>query len=184
MMPIDEADLRNLQDIYKANANTKLAFKYFSSCTPEENTVTAEELDKFFKENGVSDARPQIVRLFQDLQNRHFGEYKIGRRTQKTRFISSRLNLRKLGKIVLQGSQASITMAEKMGQSSTIGNTPQNNTESDQKAFFTSVESGIDMVPYPFPLRPNLTITLNLPKNLTDSEADRLAGYIKALPIR
>lgn len=37
------------------------------------------------------------------------------------------------------------------------------------------------LVPYPFPLRPDLTVTLELPDDLTVAEAVRLAKFLEAL---
>lgn len=37
------------------------------------------------------------------------------------------------------------------------------------------------LVPYPFPLRPDLTVTLELPDDLTSEEVERLQLYIAAL---
>jgi hypothetical protein len=117
-----------------------------------------------------------IVNLFKTLEENNFGKYTIGRREQKTRFISSELSLNQLAEKVLGKDQ--ILEKEDSRQNVVEKNVSQNDLESNV------ARDERDTVDYPFPLRPNLTITLTLPTNLTDSEADRLAGFIKALPMK
>jgi hypothetical protein len=41
----------------------------------------------------------------------------------------------------------------------------------------------VNIIEYPFPLRPGLIVTLRLPDDMTDREAERLGNHLKSLGV-
>jgi hypothetical protein len=59
---------------------------------------------------------------------------------------------------------------------------PQNEAESPVKTPHCVVSGAEAMIEHPFALRPGLRVTLSLPADLTQIEAERLATFLRSLP--
>jgi len=62
------------------------------------------------------------------------------------------------------------------------GNSVRVSALDDDESDTVAVHPGLALLPHDYRLRADLTIRLSLPRNLTGSEAQRLAEFIKILP--
>lgn len=106
--------------------------------------------------------RDAALRLLQKLASAGFGRFYNGRRGKKTR-IEWSFSLRDIG-------------AAARGALEDVGEIDPDAAESDD-------DSDAGMLGHAFNLRPGVQISLALPADLTTREADRLAAFVKTLPL-
>lgn len=184
-----ENKVEDLRAIYRSKPGAKHALEYFTTCQPDANVVTVDDLYKFFQHKHYVVPRQDVVNLFKDLDKLGIGEFKIGRRTQKTRFVS-KISLATIGFAVADEMEELNHANRELGQTQ---QKPEKDVEAAQdlrsikaleikEASTSSQEVMEKFLNYSFPLRPNVVLSLNLPVDLTNTEAERLAGFIKTLP--
>ncbi len=104
--------------------------------------------------------RAKALELMRWLEAAGAGEVILGRAGRKTRFRWF-ADMREVAELALSASDSTSTRSARPNDKA-----PE-----------------IEMMQLPFPLRPQLTVEFNLPRDLTNEEADRLARWIRALPI-
>ncbi|MCI5047916.1 MAG: hypothetical protein MRY59_10465 [Aquisalinus sp.] len=100
-----------------------------------------------------------IVELFRSLEDMDLGRFLVGRRGAETRFYWE-YDVKSIAEIAVGEADS----PEDFSRDTPIDD------ESE------------DMLKHAFNLRPNMTVTLKLPENFTQHEAERLAAWIKSLP--
>jgi hypothetical protein len=188
-MYIPEIDVEKLKALYASGPEAEAVFKYFVTCRPDEKEVTVEDLLEFIEKKKSNIPRQAVVSLFKDLDKLGVGDFKVGRRTQKTRFIS-KITLASVGKRIVDEDEVEVEQVNQANQEleKTQGKLEQgieNVQESENGRDLHVKEASTTnqkVLVHSFPLRTNLIVELSLPVDLTHSEAERLSGFIKMLP--
>lgn len=190
-MYVSKINMESLTAIYRLKPAAKEVLEYFTTRQPDENVVTVDDLLNFFQEKRYVIARQDIVNLFKSLEELGVGDFKIGRRTQKTRFMS-KISLVNVGRAVVD-----VHKTEKVNQVNQEVEQPQREPEKaievaqeteNNRSFATKEATTVNneeiekLLTHPFNLRPNLEISLNLPVDFTKAEAQRLSSFINTLP--
>jgi hypothetical protein len=190
-MYVKEINIEGLKALYCSDTAAKPVLEYFTTCKPDENVVTVDDLQSFFLKKRNDITRQDVINLFKDLETLGVGDFKIGRRTQKTRFVS-KISLVSVGQAVVdvnkteevnQANQELEKAHREPEQDIEVVREPENSRDLGIKELSAANQERAEkFLTHSFPLRPNLVISLNLPLDLTDSEAERLSGFIKTLP--
>ncbi len=152
----DELNIEGLKELYGSN---KSARAFLDHCAKRTNNQTETKVDRILAilQNEEQDlTRGDIIDLFRKLTELKCGTFVTGRRGWPSRFVWS----------------ASMINA---GRAAT-GEAPQ--IEAGE-----AEEVSEAMLTHSFHLRPETKVDFNLPADLTKNEAERLAGFIKTLPI-
>ncbi|KAF2989430.1 hypothetical protein OGR47_13460 [Methylocystis sp. MJC1] len=152
------AQLRALyQD--KEDAQYRQFFDWAATAQRNRWATTIDNICKAFEDGDRSDAKI----LADKMEEIGVGLYKVGRRGGKSR-VEWRFRIDSVGQVARGDST---DLLEK-------GMTPEDEDENaDETDGFLS---------HRFRLRLDETITINLPADLTQSEADRLANFVRTLP--
>jgi len=116
--------------------------------------LSVDELAGSLKAAKRSFERDAIVRIFRTYQDRGLGTFRQGRRGKRSRLVW-KTNPAALGALGVK--------------------TPPPGVVTDSPV--------TRLLHYPIPLRKGLSLTMSLPEDLTVAEADRLAQFIRSLPI-
>ena len=151
-----------LRDIYMGDEKTRVVLNSFADRGRSQSLTTVDSLVNRLKNADVS--RQTIVRLFKHLEELEFGSFKEGRRGHPSRFswFSSCIDIGKAA----QGVASDIATIQ--------DGLPLEEDESDRQG---------TLVDHSYFLRSGLTIKLSLPNDLNEREAERLASYVKTLPL-
>jgi hypothetical protein len=163
-------DKQALHRLYRSDKAAKDLLDHLA----ERQRNWGEEVDVDRLAAVVEVPRPDVVRALKAFEKAGLGRYISGRRGLKSRFRRS-VNL------VAVARDAS-------GQAGDIDEVSLAASSEDEALDATGALSDVSRNgssdrTYEFPLRRNVLISLDLPKDLTSSEADRLANYIRSLAI-
>jgi hypothetical protein len=165
-MYINDVDKEKLKAIYAETISAKKILDYFKTCSADKKIIEINEVSSSFQDEIT---RQDIVKLFQDLDKLKIGSFKVGRRTQKSRFISE-INIVDIGEILEEDISNDIRQKEI-------------EKKTTQKISRISENELGDLRRYPFLLRANLEISLELPVDLTNADVERLYNFIKTIPL-
>lgn len=118
-------------------------------------------------------SKAEAIKLFRALENAGCGEFRVGRRSKKTRIVWSQSAIT-LAKEVLTGGADDHRSHQATADKAPSARSP---------AIVQSSGTAMAHVHH-FLLRPNCEIRFELPLDLTDEEAMRLTEFIRALPFR
>jgi hypothetical protein len=165
MPPFDEnnIDMEKLKYLYANDSVAKAVLDYLAA---RQNNATETKVDRLANclwQAGHQFSRRDVVVFLKELGQAGCGSFVIGRRGQPSRFewTVQMISVAKAAK----GEQLSVELLD-------ITNEKPLEEEDVQ----------IGMLRHPYRLRPDMTVTLDLPDNLTAKEALRLAEFIKTLP--
>ncbi len=156
-MPAAKGIVENspLQELYKSNETARIILDDFASRT---NNQRVTEVDQLMRRLRSADLhRTNVIWAFKTLATLGHGEFIVGRKGSASRFrwISNPIDVGKAA----QGENLSITsMAE------------------------PDAPAG-DMVTHQFNLRPGMPVTIDLPADFNEKEAERLSGFLRSLPL-
>ena len=142
--------------------------EFFRVFGRRERNASVTELDKFLQTNELAllrdtRGRSLAIEFFRRLEKLGFGQFRVGRRKKPTRFI--------------WGTALTEVAAAAIGQTprEAIAEQPHDNG---------GPRAGVPkLVAHSYVLRENLTLRLELPVDLTASEAKRLGTFIQTLPL-
>jgi len=157
--PSNDKNISRLQSLYSSDEDAKAIFDWLDSRSnrPKESKVRVVET------NTGSDYY-DLIDVFRKLEGWGFGRLIVGRKGGETRF-SWDCDAKELAAVAKGGS----------GDVSGLNENPVDQAEEGAEQ--------VQLNSYYFPLRQNHRTTLNLPADLTRSEADRLAQFIQSLAI-
>lgn len=176
-MPVNEIDLTLIRSLLRTQPVAKLCFEYWASRTNSATETTVDKLQQILARNGNSFSRNEVIRFLKDLESAKCGTFISGRHGNSSR-IAWDVNIVTLGQTAL-------------GQRETVEDRvlPDEDEEDDSLAATNGkepVEPVADNNQFKvlFPLRPeeNFSVTLTVPRNITQKEAKRLADYVMTLP--
>lgn len=151
-----EASVR-LQTMYQSSLSARALFDWFDG-----RTNSARETKARVASAQTNCDYGEIIELFKQLADIGVGQYIVGRKGAETRIVWE-YDVKGLSRIAKGATQELIGV-------------PVGAIKDDDP------EEGDDMMAHEFVLRPGLRVELRLPADLSDREADRLAGWVKSLP--
>jgi hypothetical protein len=157
----DGVNVDGLRQFYTENA---VARTFLDHAAQRERDLSETSVDRtlaILKEHAVESNRAEVVALFQRLEKLGCGQFIIGRRGRPSRLAWS-------ASIVSIGKAA-------VGEQHVVAELPPTTT--------TVVAPDDEMLSHSYHLRLGVTVVFELPADLTPSEAERLAGFIKTLPM-
>ncbi len=155
--PLEAApDVDKLRKLYKNNETARLLLDHLAKRKLNRSETRIHAILESLRAEGHEVARGEMVTVFQLLQEAGCGQRLLGRWTSPTRFVWN-VSMINAGRIA-------------------AGEPPIEETAGSE------VEEIGERLQHSFHLRPDLQVMLELPADLMQSEADRLAAFIKALP--
>lgn len=154
MEPLNEDRTDALRTFYKTSAAAAKILDHFASRVRDRKVVEVDRLEKLLPDI----TRADIIDVFKQLDELGFGRFVVGRRGASSRF-EREVSLPSLGKAAA-GLGAIVAIAE----------------DSDD------AEDEAITISHQYRLRPTFVAQIDLPADLTENEAERLAGFIRTLP--
>ncbi len=150
-----------LQRLYQNAETARFIFDYLAKREKNSSATTVDRLMTVLASMGTSLGRSDIIDVFRRLEENRCGTFLTGRRGKPSRFE--------------WGPGISMINVARAA----IGETTEVEAVSPEE-----VEDEVDdiMVDHTFRLRPDLSISLRLPMDLTKVEAIRLGQFIQSLP--
>ena len=161
--PIAKVDAARLRQIYSSSELAQRVLDEFAKRMRRSSETTVDATATQLMRSGLEVARTDLVELFKQLAHAGCGDFKIGRRGAKSRIVWKE-DLMTVGRMAAGGARPSDEAPYLRHSVSASTN-----------------HSAEGLIPYPFPLRDDLTVALALPKDLTQAEATRLGEFLKAI---
>jgi len=156
---IASVDVKELQKLYKDSPQARAVLDHFASRERNWTTTTVGRIQWNVGTAGTAVSRGDVIDVFKALEDAGCGKFKVGRKGWESRFEWT-------AQMVSVGQAASgepvkveeVTKEEMGGEEAEIA------------------------LRHSYRLRPDISVTLELPRNLTTVEAERLAQFIRSLP--
>lgn len=166
-MPIEETtvDIKNLKRLYTNNYTSKALLDYVAG---RKNNSFKTDVDRILSllnqnQNGVTVSRRDAISVMKELQRFNCGKFVIGRRGQPSRFEWT-------VQMIAVGKAA-------RGEDTSIAPLAQGEASDTQDHGLPA-----DTIRHTFQLRPDRSVSIELPSDLSSKESIRLAEFIKTLP--
>lgn len=157
----NNTSVEKLRQLYKKDKVARLMLDKFAGYQRNRGTMKVDHLLWMLRAIDADITRSDIVRVFKELESLGYGRYVLGRWSHPSRFQWS-ASLSEVGRAA-SGEEATVQQLSE---------------DSDQ----LEEEEEPDLLAHNFQLRPDLQITVELPADLTRTEAGRLAKFIESLP--
>jgi hypothetical protein len=179
-MYIADVDIAGLKSLCRSKPAARPILNYFCKLQSDIYEITVDELLEFLQRTRYIIERKDITDLFNELDRLGYGRFVMGRRTKKSRF-QSRTNLTSIGNMAID-NESKIDVLENLSALDVNVASSHNIQELDEVKDIERSRTYLDTyLNHTYPLRSTLNVTLNLPRDLTNSEAERLCVYIKSL---
>ncbi|HAD82794.1 MAG: hypothetical protein A2509_07425 [Candidatus Edwardsbacteria bacterium RIFOXYD12_FULL_50_11] len=152
-------DTSKLRTLYQKNEIAHLFFDYIANRKNNASESRIHRIISNIKQGNNDISRSQVIELLKELENIGCGEFVAGRHGWPSRFVWN-VGMISVGKIARGESQEAEELPEEI----------------------ETQEEDIEMIAHAYFLRANMQIEIELPDNLTKSEANRMAEFIKSLP--
>jgi len=177
----DKGDTTLLQEMYRTNEVFRAIFEHFTVREKNSRSTKTDRMLKLLYDLGGTADRRAVIQFFRGLERAGCGRYVEGRRGHPSRFEWV-VKLNSVG-LVASGQQAKVQpLGEEEFSFSLDNEYPPIEGASPVAGERVPVSSNGD-VSHPFRLRPDRTVSLVLPSDLTPQEAQRLADFVKTLPL-
>jgi hypothetical protein len=153
-------DIDRLKSLYQDNATARLILDEAARRQRSQSETKVDRIISLLAAQGHEISRGDIIGAFRSLEDLGAGQFMTGRRGLPSRFVWS------VGMVSVGKAAA--------GEPQDIEEIPAEELEEAASS---------DVLVHSFHLRTNLQITLELPADLSGAEADRLANFVKTLPI-
>lgn len=153
-----------LRRLYASDAAAHAALDHFASRQQDRSEMTVDRTWELLAAEGHALTRADIINAFRSLEEIGAGKFVIGRKGHPSRFVRS-VSLIELGRIA-KGEETTSLPVEAV---TTPAQPPIPSAKSD-------------VISHRYVLRPDFTVTIQLPADLTQPEASRLSEYVKTLP--
>jgi hypothetical protein len=158
-----DIDVAGLRDLYKASVVAQAALDHFGRRRKNSGITTVDRLQERLVRLGHEVSRNEVVDLLRTLGKLGCGKFVVGRRGGRSRLRWS-VGLREVGQLAA-GEDVAVPQLETAEHEE--GDGPEAGANREHRYW----------------LRPELEVLLELPPNLTASEASRLADFIRTLPM-
>jgi len=160
-----KVDISHLRKVYGNNNCAKAILDVAASRKNNSYSTNVDRLMWVISQGGTSFSRRDVITALRELEKANCGEFIIGRRGQPSRFRWS-VEMIAAGRAA-RGDQKDVeSLAEGDARKGT-----------DEE-----IEVSAGMVRHSYKLRPDFSLELDLPEDLSAREAARLAEFIKTLP--
>ncbi len=159
MSPAPRVDIRRLRKLYGSDPAARIILDHLASRDRSWRTTSVDQLLSTLRAVEEDVSRGEAIGVFKELEECGCGQFKAGRKGWPSRF------------------EWTVQMVG-VGQAA-AGETEQ--IEEVTEADLAEEESRASLR-HTYRLRPDVAISLDLPKDLTPGEAERLAQYIRTLP--
>jgi hypothetical protein len=156
--------LTQLQALYAESEVTKAFFEILAKRTNDAKQTRVNRMAQLIELADVAVTTREIVRIMKRLEELGLGRYIPGRHSSPSRFEWSTS--------ALAAAKAAIGQSSDLDLSLPPGPEASDEDESEQ-----------DSLEHRFHLRPELQVVIELPVDFSPQEAERLAAFIRALPI-
>lgn len=150
-------DTSKLQKLYNDNPAAKALLDELADRDRNQSETRTDRMVHLLRENEVK--RADLIQVFRELEKLDVGRYVEGRRGWPSRFVWS-VKSANAGRLA-------------RGEATEVENVQTEDAETEEA----------DMLEHTFKLRADLDVTFSLPIDLTYAEAERLAGFVKVLPL-
>jgi hypothetical protein len=152
-------DIDSLKELYNSDLAARTIFDHLASRQRNSPETSVERLLSFLSEAGPTCSKTEVIQFFKALEEAGCGLFILGRKGRPSRFKWS-LNLISVGRAAA-------------GNAASVEAMPEVNHEPEHEA---------STLTHKYVLRPDFVLSLELPADLSVSEASRLAEFIKTLP--
>jgi hypothetical protein len=149
-----------LRELYKSNAIGSTFLDRAAQRDWDCGETTVERAQTILRDHGTEASRGEIVDLYQRLEQLGCGKFIVGRKHKHSRFAWN-VSISSVGKAAA-------------GEEEMISPIPDMTIDA---------EPGADTLQHSYHLRRGTNIAFDLPVDLTPQEAERLAAFIKTLPL-
>lgn len=149
-----------LQKLYKADETARIFLDHMSTRQRNQSETKVDRILKVLSREGHTVTRGDIIGLFRNLQDVECGQFVPGRHGWPSRFVWD------VGLI----SVARIAAGENAEVEAIAAEEEQDDSEPEY-------------LTHAFNLRPAVEVAIELPVDLTEREAERLAGFVRSLPM-
>lgn len=148
-------DNKALRELYTEDETTRIILDDFAGRTNNQRVTEVDQLMRRLRSAGLH--RLAVIRLFKSLEKLEHGEFIVGRKGSASRFrwISNPIDVGKAAQ----------------GENLSIASMPEPEAPAGE------------MVTHQFNLRPGMPVTIDLPADFNEKEAERLSGFLRSLPL-
>ena len=184
-----------LRELYNASPEARQILNHFSGWKENRKVTGVKRVHRMLSKDGSTVQRPQIEQFFHTLHSLGLGEFLSGDGVRKPRFVwgypLTRLSqvatgeaweLEPLPDPVPANGHENGDVVEILDSGEPIGPEPIGTDPTGMDLIGTETSKPARAIKHTFRLREDLSIKFRLPRDLTMTEAVRLAEYIKTLP--
>ncbi len=157
-------DNKRLKSLYSSGKAGKFAFDYFAGRQNNSKQTSVDRLQTALKAEGHDVSRGDIIELFKSLEAASCGSFVVGRKGHQSRFEWA-VSLVEVGQVAT-GEEVQVQDLE----DSDIQLEPEQD----------SLSGGL--IEHRFVLRPSFEARIQLPPDLSMTEANRLSDFLRTLP--
>jgi hypothetical protein len=155
----DVFDIEKLKRLYNSDTTAQRFLEHAASRQRNQSETNVDRALQILRNDGHDVTRQQIISMFQGLEDCGCGQFVAGRRGWPSRFIWATAMI-SVGRAATGEQEEVEQLGEEMME------------PTGEK----------DWITHSFHLRPDLTLELDLPADLTAQEATRIARFVEALP--
>lgn len=168
----NKVDVEALRRLYGSSSSARAVFDYLAQRRKNSFETTVERLQANLTYRGSGIPRSEILEVLRALDRAGCGTFKVGRKGHSSRFIWN-VSLMAVGKAAAGELRLVPEMTvEEKEEAEAAELDPESEDE----------ETVPDLVEHRYVLRPDEVVTVLLPRDLTATEAGRLADWIRTLP--
>jgi len=184
---VDSQVLERLQEIYQRNSVARAFFR-LPAVRASHRTETPIKWALSLLQQHLTASRSDVVRLFKALDKAGAGEFKVGRKGGVSRFVWNYPPAELIRAAFPSLGSAGTTEVASVSPSADAGRGTRNYgvgaLRQPEPSSETRQTDQTLLVPHTFQLRPDLVVLLELPIDLTQTEAQRLCSFMASLPFR
>lgn len=152
-------DLVTLRNLYETSVAVKAICDHMAERANNQTETLLHRMIKHLQTDGHDFRRSEVISAFRELEGAECGRYIEGRRGWKSRFVWS--------------------VRSKLVAGAISGDETIEDLEEDEEAVEEDLENR--MIEHVYVLRPDLTVTIELPADLTRQESRRVSQFVDSL---
>ena len=176
---LSDPTIDQLRDLYRSNPVAMTLLDCLGRRRRDTAELKIEHAIQILANESVTASRGQLFRVLKTLEELGFGQVILGRGSCKTR-IAWTYSPKGIGRAAV-GNQEDIPELLKVPEGCESGGDATNQHIGIPSVKATANEE-VEFIPHELQLRPDLSIQLELPLDMTPGESQRLALFVQALP--
>lgn len=156
---VEELDIAKLKELYNSNTVAQRFLEHAASRKRNQSETNVDRALQILCNDGHEVNRQQLISAFKSLEDCGCGEFVAGRRGWPSRFVWS-TGMISVGRAAAGEQEEVEQFAEETAD----------------------VEPDYNWLTHSFHLRPDVTLEIELPADLSPQEAQRIARFVEALP--